>query len=108
MAQVQFTVTITISGPPLAEGSPSGNASFQQGVAGSVILTPITGGVPPYTPSVDAASPNPMPPGLAASIDANNNLVISGTPTTEGGPAPVVIDVVDSLGASVASVKAAV
>ena len=111
MSQVQFTVTITIAPPPpppLSEGSSSGTANFVEGVAGSVVLTPITGGQPPYVASVDAASPNPLPPGLNAGIDPNNNLIVSGTPTTQGGPAPVLIDVVDALGNSVASVAAKV
>lgn len=111
MAQIQFKVTITIAPPPpppLAEGASSGNAAFVEGVAGSAILAPITGGVPPYVASVDAASPNPLPPGLTAGIDASNNLIVSGTPTTQGGPAPVLLDVVDSQGNSVASVAAKV
>lgn len=74
----------------------------------SVSLAAITGGQPPYAAAVDASSPNPLPPGLAVSIDGSNNLVVSGTPTTDGGPAPVLIDVTDSTGASVASVAAKV
>jgi len=107
MAQVQFTLTLTVAvaSAPLAEGASSGAASFTVGVPSSQILTPITGGVPPYNAVVDFNSPNPLPPGLAASIDANNNLVISGTATVAGGPAPVLIDVTDSTGASVASVR---
>jgi hypothetical protein len=107
MSQVQFTVAITVapSGPALVEGSSGGSAAFTQNVQGSVILTPITGGVPPYTASVDAASPSALPPGLTPSIDENNNLILSGTPTVAGS-ASVVLDVVDSTGASVANVKA--
>lgn len=111
MSQVQFTVSITVTAPPpppLSEGSSSGDASFVEGVQSTAILAPITGGVPPYTASVDAASPNPLPPGLNVGIDANNNLILSGAATSAGGPAPVLLDVVDSTGASVASVKAAV
>lgn len=108
MAQVQFTATVTVTAPaaPLAEGSSSGSASFVQGVQSSAILAPITGGVPPYSAAIDPTSPNPLPPGIAASIDANNNLVLSGTATAAGGPLPVLIDVTDSAGTSVASVKA--
>ena len=108
MSQVQFTVTVTVNAPvpPLAEGITSGSASFTEGVQSSQVLTQITGGVPPYTASVDAATPNPLPPGLVPSIDANNNLVLSGTPSAAGGPAPVLLDVTDSTGVSVAQVKA--
>lgn len=106
MAQVQFTVTITVASAPLAEGSSSGSANFVEGVPNSVVLAPITGGTPPYSASVDAASPNPLPPGLSVGIDVNNNLIVSGTASAAGGPAPVLIDVVDSAGASVANVKA--
>lgn len=108
MSQVQFTVSITITPapPPLAESASAGNASFQVGIAGNAVLAAITGGTAPYAAAVDANSPNPLPPGLAVSIDSNNNLIVSGTPTTDGGPAPVLIDVTDSTGTSVA--KAAV
>lgn len=108
MAQVQFTLTLTISPPPpppLAESASSGSATLQQGVAGSVVLANISGGVPPYSASVDASSPNPLPDGLSASIDSSNNLIVSGIPTVAGGPAPVLLDVVDSAGASVAKVS---
>jgi hypothetical protein len=107
MSQVQFTVAITVAptSTPVQEGSSSGSADFTQNVQGSITLTPITGGVPPYTASVDAASPSQLPPGITASIDPNNNLILSGTPTVAGS-ASVLLDVVDSLGASVASVKA--
>jgi hypothetical protein len=109
MSEIQFTVTVTVNPavPPLSEGSSSGAATFTQGVQSSVILTPITGGVPPYSASVDAASPNPLPPGVTAGIDANNNLILSGTPSASGGPLPTLLDVVDALGSQVASVKTA-
>lgn len=107
MAQVQFTVTVTVNPaapPPLAEGSTSGSAVFTQGTQATVVLTPITGGVPPYSASVDGASPNPLPPGVVVGIDANNNLILSGNPSAAGGPLPTLLDVIDSLGASVAKV----
>jgi hypothetical protein len=110
MAQVQFTVSVTVTAPaaPLAEGSSSGPASFVQGVQSTVILTPITGGQPPYTASVDAASPSALPAGITAGIDPNNNLILSGAATAAGGPASVLLDVIDSAGAVVASVRARV
>jgi hypothetical protein len=106
MSQVQFTVAITVApaANPIAEGNASGSASFTQNVQGSVILTPITGGVPPYSVSVDPTSPSALPAGITASLDASNNLILSGTPTVSGS-ASVLLDVVDSQGASVASVR---
>jgi hypothetical protein len=107
MSQVQFTVAITVApaANPLAEGSSSGSASFTQNVQGSIILTPITGGVPPYTAAVDPASPSALPAGLAPSIDASNNLILSGTPT-ESGSASVVLDAIDSQGNVVSQTRA--
>jgi len=107
MSQVQFTVAITVAGSttpppaPLAEGAPSGSAQFTVGVQASSILTPITGGVPPYTVNVDPASPSPLPPGIVAGIDPNNNLILSGT-ATAAGSGSVLLDVVDSAGSTVA------
>ena len=107
MSQVEFTVAITVApaAAPLAEGASSGPAAFTVGVAGSVTLTQITGGVPPYAVAVDPASPTQLPPGITPSLDANNNLILSGTPTVSGS-ATVLLDVTDSQGTSVASVKA--
>lgn len=97
MSQVQFNVSITVlsSVPTLTVTPTSGSATFTQGVQGSVVLGAVTGGVPPYAVSVDAASPNLLPPGLSASIDTNNNLIVSGTPTAAGS-GPVTLDVTDS------------
>lgn len=99
MAQLQFTVTVTVNPPappPLAEGSTSGTAIFEQGKQATVVLTPITGGVPPYSAAVDAASPNPLPPGVTVGIDAQNNLIISGNASALGGPVPTLIAISDS------------
>ena len=104
MAQVQFTLTLTVDPAPnpLTEGSLVGSATFVAGTFGSFILAPISGGVPPYSASVDAASANQLPTGLTVGIDAANNLIVSGTTPTAGGPADVLLDVQDSLGNSVA------
>jgi hypothetical protein len=107
MAQLQFTVTVTVNPappPPLSESASSGSAVLTQGASGTTILAQISGGVPPYSASVDAASPNPLPPGVSVGIDANNNLILTGTPTAAGGPLPTLLDVVDSQGAQVAKV----
>ncbi len=106
MAQVQFSVTIDIATPlePLTLGATSGTANFTQNVQGTDTLTPVSGGLPPYTVTVDAAS-EPLPPGLTASLDQNNNLTISGTPTTPGS-FTVTLDVADSAIATAAVKKA--
>jgi hypothetical protein len=107
MSQVQFTLSLTVNpaSVPLAESLSSGSAAFTVGTPNSVILAAITGGVAPYTPSVDPASASQLPPGLALSMDPDNNLIVSGTATVAGTGA-VLIDVVDSQGTSVANVKA--
>jgi len=107
MSQVQFTVAITVapSGPPLSESASSGPAQFTQGQAGSVTLAQITGGTAPYSVAVDSTSASQLPPGITASIDPNNNLILSGAPTVSGS-ASVLLDVTDAAGNSVASVKA--
>jgi hypothetical protein len=109
MAQVQFTVTITVNPPappPLAEGASSGSAVFQQGVASSVVLTSVTGGVGADSVSVDALSAA-LPAGLTASLDASNNLVLTSDGTAVAGTASVVLDVNDSATPVVAPVVAA-
>jgi hypothetical protein len=109
MSQVQFTATITITpptAPPLAINPAAGPANFVVGVANSVVLGAITGGVAPYSAAVDTNSANPLPPGLALSVDVNNNLVVSGTATVAGA-GDVLIDVADSASAAAsAAVKA--
>jgi len=101
MSQVQFTLSlsVTAASQPLAITPPSGAATFVVGTASSSTLGAVTGGVPPYTPTVDAASPSQLAPGLSLSMDANNNLILSGTPTAAGS-GTVVIDVNDSAGAT--------
>ena len=107
MSQVQFSLSITVNPAPapLAESASSGSAEFVVGVANSVVLAAITGGTAPYGVAVDAGSTNQLPPGLSASSDGSNNLVVSGT-ATAAGTGSVLLDVTDSLGASVAKVKA--
>jgi hypothetical protein len=103
MAQVQFAVSIAVNSTTSAlQVTPtSGSASFTVGVAGdSGPIGAVSGGTPPYSVSVDAASPNPLPPGLNASLDSGNNLHVSGTPTAAGSGS-VLLDIDDSAGASV-------
>jgi len=108
MSQVKFTLSLTVTGgtgSTLTVTPSSGSASFTVGTFASEILGAVTGGVAPYTASVDASSPNQLPSGLSLSIDSNNNLVISGTATV-GGSGSVLIDVNDSAGNAIASVMA--
>jgi hypothetical protein len=106
MSQVQYTLTLTVTPAvtPLTEGATSGSATLQANTQGSDILTPITGGVPPYTASVDASSPNQLPPGVTVGIDQNNNLIVSGTAAT-AGTGTILIDVNDSAVIPVANAK---
>ncbi len=98
---VQITVSLTISPvppPALLASPPSVTLPTETvGVAVSAVpVSAISGGTPPYTqPVVDPASPNPLPPGLSAAIDAFGNVTISGTPTAAGS-GQFVLDVSDS------------
>lgn len=73
--------TITLSPPP-----PDGEYGQPYNYTGTLT---ISGGMPPYTPFVIAASPVPVLEGLTATI-SGNQLTISGTPT---GPGPVALRV---------------
>lgn len=98
MSQVQLTVTFNIAPAvqPLAETTTAVTVNGTSGVAlsgnsGDVI----SGGVPPYTVTVDAASPSQLPPGVTASVDGSGNVVFSGTPTT-AGTGTVLLDITDA------------
>lgn len=111
VAQVQFNLTVNIVAPqqPLAESASSGSVTFTQGEANSVVLAAITGGTPPYQAAVDASSPGQLPSGVVASIDSNNNLVLSGTTSDPlESSVAVVLDVTDSTGTSVAKASVGV
>jgi hypothetical protein len=59
-------------------------------------LSVISGGTPPYKqPTVDPASSNPLPPGLAAAVDASGNLTVTGSPDAAGSGS-VTLDIQDS------------
>jgi hypothetical protein len=55
-----------------------------------------TGGIAPYTFSLDGAS-NPLPAGLNPISTSSNQGVLSGTPTTAGTFTNIIVDVTDSL-----------
>lgn len=104
MSQVQLVVTFNIAPAPqpLAETQTSATVNAQAGTAfssGSVDV--VSGGVPPYSLSVDAASAAQLPPGVSMAIDANGNVSFSGTPSV-AGTGVVTIDITDSAPASAA------
>ncbi len=97
---VQITITFSIAAPappPLVASPTSVTDSLTVGQAApSTPVSVVSGGTPPYQqPTVDPSSPNQLPPGLSAAIDASGNVTINGTPTA-AGTGTVVLDVVDS------------
>ena len=93
MAKGTFTVNFTVEPappPPLSVASVEDLGTVGGQLAEAKVA--ISGGVPPYTVSVDSTSA-PLPPGI--SIDSAGN--ITGT-TTAAGSFPVVLDVADSVG----------
>jgi hypothetical protein len=97
MSQAQFQASISSTAAnPVVITPTSGSAAFSVGQAQSFTLGAISGGVPPYSPSVDASSPNPLPAGLTLGVDSNNNLNVAGTTQTAFAAESVTIDVNDS------------
>ena len=92
----QQTYTVTINPPaPLSitTTSPLPNGAFNMAYNTTIHAT---GGIAPYTFSLDATS-SPLPAGLTFTNDAvNNQGVISGTPTTAGMFTGIVVRVTDS------------
>lgn len=85
--QVAINFNIQPPAPPALVANPtSANDSLTVGQpAPPTPLSQISGGTPPYQqPVVDPSSPNPLPPGLSASIDDSGNLIVSGTPVAAG------------------------
>lgn len=97
---VQVTINFSIAPappPPLVATPATASDSLTVGVAApSTPISVISGGTGPYNaPTVDPASPAPLPPGLTAAVDASGNLTITGTPTVAGSGS-VILDVTDS------------
>lgn len=96
--QVVVNFNIAPPAPPQLVATPA-TASNSLTVGSPAPTSPvsvISGGTPPYNqPTVDAASANPLPPGLSASVDASGNLTITGTPTVAGSGS-VTLDISDS------------
>ncbi|MGC2466589.1 MAG: putative Ig domain-containing protein, partial [Candidatus Acidiferrum sp.] len=106
---VAFTIQVTDSSVPPQSGTQSYTVTINPPAPLSITTTSLTngvystaysaaisatGGIAPYTYSLDAAS-SPLPAGLALSQN-NNQGVISGTPTTAGVFTNFIIDVHDS------------
>jgi hypothetical protein len=87
------SVTIVTTGSALANQATLFPANVN--VAYGATLT-VSGGVEPFTWSVDASSP-PLPPGIALQGSSTNLGAIAGTPT-QAGTYPFIIDAVDSSG----------
>jgi len=108
-AGVAFTIKVTDSSNPAQSGTQSFTVTINAPAPLSITTTSLpngayntaysatisaTGGVAPYTFSLDAAS-SPLPAGLALTT-SNNQGAISGMPTTAGTFANIIVDVHDS------------
>jgi len=106
---VAFTIQVTDSSVPPQSGSQNYTVTINPPAPLSITTTSLangafntaynatisaTGGIAPYTFSLDAAS-SPLPAGLALT-NSNNQGVISGTPTTAGMFTSIIVDVHDS------------
>jgi len=97
---VQIVITFNIAPTAVSDPVATPSAVTEDLTVGVAVppgpVAQVSGGTPPYSqPTVDAASANPLPPGLAASIDASGNVSITGTPTT-AGTGTVILDVADA------------
>jgi SprB repeat len=105
MSQVQFSATFNVapsSTSPLVISPSSGTFNLTVGVpADGTAVATVSGGVPPYTYSIDPAS-GPLPTGITFVEDSTNTIVtLAGTPTVAGtSTLPVLLDVNDSAGSS--------
>ena len=105
MAKQKVLITINLNvnppappPPPPLVASPTSVTLSDETVGvdpGTVQISALSGGTPPFNVSVDESSPNPLPPGQSASIDANGNVVLTGAPQAAGS-GQVVLAVEDS------------
>ncbi|MGB4784645.1 MAG: putative Ig domain-containing protein [Candidatus Acidiferrum sp.] len=86
-----YTVTINPPAPLSITTTSLPNGAFNTAYNATISAT---GGIAPYTFSLDAAS-SPLPAGLTLT-NSNNQGVLSGTPTTAGTTNNIIIDVKDS------------
>jgi SprB-like repeat protein len=101
MSQVQFSASFNVapsSTTPLTITPSSGTFNLTVGVpADGTAVATVSGGVPPYTYSIDPAS-GPLPTGITFVEDSTNTIVtLAGTPTVAGtSTTPVLLDVTDT------------
>jgi Putative Ig domain len=95
-----YTMTINPPAPLSITTASLSNGAYNAAYSATISAT---GGIAPYTFSLDPAS-SPLPAGLAFTNDAANNQgVVSGTPTTAGMFANIIVDVHDSQAPTVAT-----
>src|SRR5208283_2032081 len=94
MSQVQCTISFTVNpapAQPLTVTPATVNETLQVGIpADGTQVAIVSGGVPPYSYTMDANS-GPLPPGVSIVEDPTNTIIqLAGTPTTAGtSPSPV-------------------
>lgn len=89
-----------VSNPASSLANPIVLPAETSGIAVSGIpVATVSGGQGPLTqPVIDPTSPNPLPSGLTASMDAAGNVTISGTPPAVAAPVTgtFVLDISDA------------
>jgi hypothetical protein len=99
MSQVQFSAMFSVTAPASTLAVTPATGSFSLTVGTPVPTTTVavvSGGVPPYTYALDAAS-GPLPTGVTFAEDNNGNISLTGTPTVAGtSTTPVLLDINDS------------
>jgi hypothetical protein len=97
MSQVQFSASFNVAAAPLTVTPATQTFSLTVGTAvPTAPVAVVSGGVPPYSYALDAAS-GPLPTGVTFSEDGSGNISLTGTPTVAGSSTtPVLLDITDS------------